>query len=272
MSGTGHGKMTGMTFEVRSFMLVAGVVGVGVIVNAGGCGQRAPEPRVAAAPAVMHNAPAPVAPVQEEAWSVKRIGGDMEAVVSRVGENYFFGRCAITTPLPEGYPPPTPPGAVELKKYPAVRRAEVSGSVTPDLGMNVGFFPLFNHIQRRDIEMTSPVEMDYRDGASTEGQEGPTWTMSFLYRSADLGPTGKDGRVEVVDAAPVVVVAMGLQGWYTRQRIEEAAQKLREMLEEQGEWEVAGPVRALYYNGPEKPPADKWAEAQIPVRKKGGAN
>ena len=44
------------------------------------------------------------------------------------GENWFAGKCEIEAPLPEGYPPPTPPECVEIKTYPVVRRAEVSGS------------------------------------------------------------------------------------------------------------------------------------------------
>jgi len=32
----------------------------------------------------------------------------------------------IEAPLPEGYPAPTPPGMIELKTYPSVRRAEYS--------------------------------------------------------------------------------------------------------------------------------------------------
>lgn len=264
MTGTGQGGVIG----------AVGVMGVivvtGLAATVPGCGRAAQPATLSAAPAVMNSDSAPSETPAEEAWIVKRVGGNMDAAVMRVGENYFFGRCAITTPLPEGYPPPTPPGAIELKKYPSVRRAEVSGSVSPDIGMNVGFFPLFNHIKRREIEMTSPVEMDYREASSADEQPG--WTMSFLYRTAELGPTGKDGRVEVVDAAPVVVLAMGLQGWYTRQRIEDAARQLREILDADPLWEAAGPVRALYYNGPEKPPADKWAEAQIPVRKRGAAN
>lgn len=50
--------------------------------------------------------------------------------------------------------------------------------------MNMGFFPLFNHIKRNDIAMTSPVEMDYRglfDPATgvQAKQDSMSWTMSF---------------------------------------------------------------------------------------------
>lgn len=143
-------------------------------------------------------------------WSVLRVGGDQEAVVIRRGENHYFEDCAITTPLPAGYPLPTPPGAIDLKRYPSIRRAEVTGDARPDLGMNFAFWPLFRHIKDRGIAMTSPVEMDYRGG---EGEEvGTEWTMSFVYRTADLGPTGDLGRVRVVDTEPMTVLALGGKG------------------------------------------------------------
>ncbi len=45
---------------------------------------------------------------------------------TQVGEFWKCGRCEIEAPLPIGYPAPTPPGAIELKSYPSVRRAEIS--------------------------------------------------------------------------------------------------------------------------------------------------
>jgi hypothetical protein len=61
----------------------------------------------------------------------------------------------IEAPLPE---------MIELKTYPAVRRAEFSGTGASDMGMIKSFFPLFHHIKKQEIEMTSPVEMEYRRG------------------------------------------------------------------------------------------------------------
>ena len=97
-----------------------------------------------------------------------RVGGEAKVAAVKKGEGWIATdaagepmRVAITTPLPEGYAQPTPPGAIDLKTYPSIRRAQISGKSVPDMGMNMGFFPLFNHIQRRDIAMTSPVEMDY---------------------------------------------------------------------------------------------------------------
>lgn len=66
------------------------------------------------------------------------VGGDKDAKIEKRGENYYAGVCSITTPLPVGYPDPTPPGAIDLKVYPSVRCAEVSGTTMPDYGMYQG--------------------------------------------------------------------------------------------------------------------------------------
>ena len=149
-----------------------------------------------------------------------------------------------------------------------------------------------SNFKKREIAMTSPVEMDYRmlkaDGTQTKDHErsgdaykatgddaGDTdaaWTMSFLYRNAELGPTGADGRVAVRDAEPLIVVSIGMKGSYMTARVKIGVTKLNAWLESQEEWEAAGPVRALYYNGPEVSRADQWSEVQLPVKRKGGAS
>lgn len=181
------------------------------------------------------------------------------------------GGCRIPTPLPEGYPAPTPPGAIELKRYPLVRRAEIGGTMSPDWGMNFAFFPLFNHIKRRDIAMTSPVEMNYSGLTATGRGKPDSWTMSFLYRSQDLGAAGfdpKDGRILIEDIAPVTVVAIGMRGNYKLSRIKNGVSELRGWLSQQSEWEEVGETRVLFYNGPEARSGDKWLEVQLPVRRR----
>ena len=163
---------------------------------------------------------------------VTRVGGDREASVEIVNGQYRTGRSLVEAPLPEGYPEPTPPGAIDLKRYPSVRRAELSRTGSPDGGMNSGFWPLFNHIKDRDIAMTSPVEMDY-EGMPLDGKGRPErWTMSFLYRTADLGPTGDAGKVVVVDTDAMTVLSIGLTGAYGLPRVEEGMAKLEAWLDE----------------------------------------
>jgi hypothetical protein len=162
---------------------------------------------------------------------------------------------------------------IELKTYPVVRRAEYTASGSSNFGMNVGFWPLFNHIKDRDIAMTSPVEMDYRP----EGERAPldpmkdatgSWTMSFLYRSTDLGPTGDAGRVKVVDHPEMTVIAIGMRGGYGMGTMNAGLEKLQEWFAGQDQWEPAGNPRGLNYNGPQVPMRSKWSEVQVPVRRR----
>ncbi len=220
----------------------------------------------AQSPPPMHSS----API--EFTGVRRVAGDLavravrEPGVGVDGANaWSCGLARITTALPVGYPDPTPPGAIELKRYPSVRRAEVSGKGSPDSGRNLAFWPLFGHIQKREIAMTSPVEMDYPALAEPSSAPGD-WTMSFLYREASLGELGSDGNVRIVDQPAMTVIALGMLGDYSYGGGKAASARLLEWLAAQDEWEIAGRPRALYYNGPEKRSAEKWAEIQIPVR------
>jgi len=198
---------------------------------------------------------------------VDRVGGDETVSIEIVNGQYRFEKSLVEAPLPAGYPEPTPPGAIDLKRYPAVRRAELSRDGSVDRGMNGAFWPLFNHIKDRDIAMTSPVEMDY-EGMPLDGAGGPQrWTMSFLYRTADLGPTGEAGDVVVVDTDALEVLSVGLRGAYGMARVREGMATLEAWLDAHPEWTVAGSPRAFWYNGPYVWDARKWSEIQVPVRR-----
>ncbi len=196
-----------------------------------------------------------------------RVGGDTNARVTGRDGDFRSGSCRIDTPLPEGYPPPTPPGAIDLKTYPVVRVAEVDGSGSPDRGMNRAFWPLFNHIKKHDIAMTSPVEMRYRGLGSSNAGLPESWSMGFLYRTRDLNDTGRDGDVVVRDTEAVTVVAVGLKGDYSMSLVKRGMARLEDWLADHPEWEVAGGWRSLYYNGPSLMWWNKWAEVQVPVRR-----
>jgi hypothetical protein len=192
-----------------------------------------------------------------------RAGGDLLAAITGTDGNYRAGPCWIDTPLPEGYPAPTPPGAIDLKTYPSVRVAEVAGAGHPDRGMNRTFWPLFNHIKKHDIAMTSPVEMYYE---GLEGSGPPAaWSMAFLYRTPELNETGTEGEVVVRDAPPVTVVSVGVRGDYAMSLVERGMREIEAWLGDHPEWKAAGDWRCLYYNGPALRFWNKWAEVQIPV-------
>lgn len=211
------------------------------------------------------DAPPPPVPSQPPPLgSSVRVGGNLTASVSTTSKGFRSGPCSIDTPLPDGYPAPTPPGAIEIKSYPAVRLAEVQGASTPDRGMNDAFWPLFRHIKKHDIAMTSPVEMNYQD--LDEDKSPRQWSMAFLYRSPDLNDVGSEGNITVRDAEPVTVLSLGAKGDYAMSLVNNAREQLQEWLDQNPQWQPAGVWRALYYNGPTLFWWNKWAEVQIPVR------
>ena len=228
--------------------------------------------------AVADDAPAPEEPAGATTpsapgdWTIQSVGGTPEAEIKtteRSGKTiYRAGKAVVDESLPEGYPRPTPPGAIELKKYPSVRRAEIRGDGSGDFKMmgrasSNAFWPLFKHIKRRDIPMTAPVEMDY-EGLDATGQ-ADAWTMSFLYRVPELGETGEDGQIIVLDAEPVTVVSIGVRGRLNEQQMRLAMAKLESWLEQSGHWKASGDVRTLGYNGPNVWAWNRWWEVQIPV-------
>lgn len=174
---------------------------------------------------------------------------------------YKAGEVLTDTPLPESYPAPTPPGAIEIKRYPAVRRAEVEGPGRDEDGMfglngYRAFRPLFNHIKDRGIAMTAPVEMEYSDDS---------WTMAFLYREQDLGPTGEDGVVRVYDSSEFTVISMGVMGDLSDRETDDIETELARIIDADPLWRVAGHVRKLTYNGPNIRESKRWHEIQLPI-------
>ena len=192
-----------------------------------------------------------------------RVGGDLDKEISGTDGAYSCGPCDIDTPLPAGYPKPTPPGAIDLKTYPVVRRAEVAGTGDPDSGMNGAFWPLFNHIKKHDIAMTSPVEMNYGDESESKSRE---WSMAFLYREREMNATGTEGKVVVKDAQSLTVLSIGMKGNYSSDLVARGEKELDAWLAAHPQWKRTGGVRALYYNGPALMWWNKWAEVQVEVR------
>lgn len=206
--------------------------------------------------------------------TITHVAGATDAQISFERGVYRLGLMSVSTPLPEGYPRPTAPGVTEIKVYPSVRRAEFVGDGGTDQGRNSGFFPLFRHISARDIAMTAPVEMDLlawddaegNAGEPPEADDGGAWRMSFLYRTEEDGPEGRDGRVLVRDVPPVTVLARGTRGPYSMQQFDPVLVELKAWIDESDKWEQAGPPRWMGYNGPAIPASLKWGEVQFPIR------
>jgi hypothetical protein len=155
--------------------------------------------------------------------------------------------------LPEGFPSYTPVGLIEVKTYPRSRRA-VAGQ----------FWTLFRHISSNDIAMTTPVRMEYEVPANGRPRQQ---SMAFFYGSTQIGKSGADGRVKVVDEQPLVVVALGVRGGTSERVIRDGHARLERWVNGQHEYVIDGPLRVMGYNSPMVPRGKQFAEIQLPLRK-----
>lgn len=206
-----------------------------------------------------------------QAGDTRAVGGTPLDPRQQVDGTWRCGSCRVSAPLPAGYPPPTPPGALELKAYPLIRKAEATAMLGPEIGRNLAFWKLFHHIQSHEIAMTAPVEMKLQPKADDE-QALAGWKMAFLYREPTIGKLGPDGEVSVLEDAPTTVLSIGVKGDYSTERALAEAQTLRDALAKLPGWRAAGPPRVLFYNGPDTRAADRWSEVQIPVERVPSAN
>jgi hypothetical protein len=172
-------------------------------------------------------------------------------------------------PLPEGFPDATRPGVVEIKTYPAYRSAVARVEKATTNSGNMMFFPLFNHIQKNNVEMTAPVINTFKTPkmVETPGAKGEV-TMEFLYRSTKQGKTGRDNAmIEVVDHPEQKFVCLGFQGDMSDAEMRDGVGTLNKWLEEnKAEWVENGPPRRLGYHSPMTPVAQRLWEVQIPVK------
>lgn len=158
--------------------------------------------------------------------------------------------------LPKDFPGYTPVGKIELKHYPAYRKATASGDAQ--------FWTLFRHIKQNNVAMTAPVEMDYGDPRDEKARQR---AMAFLYESPDQGSPGKQGSVEVSDAQAKTVASLGCRGPRTRASLDEARRRLLKWLEENKDsYELAGSMRVMGYNSPFVPSSKQFFEVQVPVK------
>jgi hypothetical protein len=167
----------------------------------------------------------------------------------------------VEADLPEGFPTYTPVGQIEVKKYPAYRKAETSG--------RVAFWSLFNHIKENQIAMTAPVEMTLR---SEEANRLSEQSMAFLYGNPAMGTPGRHGTISVSDMPDMTVVSIGVRGTRTGEAVNEAHERLQRWLKEnRDQYITAGPVRVMGYNSPFVPRDRQFFEIQIPIKEIGTA-
>jgi len=152
---------------------------------------------------------------------------------------------------PEGWPEPGPVFAVTVKKYPAYRAAYAEG--------NAAFWLLFAHITSKEIPMTAPVEM-----AMQEAPRGYAMVnMGFLYQSTDVGETGEEGKVQVIDVPAMTVLSYGTNGPVTRETYEAGLEQIEAELAKLEDWQSTGKLRLLGFNSPMIPEAFRFYEIQV---------
>lgn len=185
---------------------------------------------------------------------------------ARVGEArelFIFNEA----PLPKGYPRPGPIGVVMVKDYPMARAAMVRADDLGGADSNRMFMPLFNHIKKNDIAMTSPVVMGY----SQSGDVVAPNSMAFVYANVELGQIGMDGEVNVEDFPAMTFVSVGVRGSYNESNFRKGLESLHAWLAANAQYEASGPPRYLGYNSPFVPGFLRYGEVQIPVRSKSSA-
>ncbi|MEM1369168.1 MAG: heme-binding protein [Cyanobacteria bacterium P01_H01_bin.15] len=185
------------------------------------------------------------------------------------GALFLWAYDASSAPLPKGFPAPTTDGEIEVKQYPEYRAATVKVTGNLARASSQGFSPLFQHISSNDISMTAPVETRYptatlQNETLTEGEA----KVSFLYRSLDIVPKEIAQDIEIEDIPAMVVVSIGVKGGYDYEIYLDSLERLQSWLAEHPQYEVTGPPRRLFYDGPFIPDAWKRSDIQIPIKQK----
>ena len=189
-------------------------------------------------------------------------------VVIGVGALFFGAYSAASAPLPEGFPPPTTDGDIEIKQYPEYRAATVQVTGNLANAPSRGFSPLFRHISNNDISMTAPVETRYpvatfQDSPATNG----TAAVSFLYRSLEIIPQEVAQDIHIEDIPPMTVVSLGIRGGYDFDNYIDGIQQLQAWLADHPDYRAAGLPRRFFYDGPYIPDPLKRSDIQIPVQR-----
>lgn len=160
--------------------------------------------------------------------------------------------------LPKGFPTYTPVGVIEVKQYPARRRAQAKG-----------FFTLFRHISSNDIAMTTPVRMEFTDGPDGKLRQQ---NMSFYYGSPETGTADdqagrQNDKVAVVDSPASLVIAIGMRGYGSANTMTDTKARLEKWIALHPEYQPTGPLQMMGYNSPRVQGNKRFFEVQMPVVK-----
>lgn len=229
----------------RGLLAASATALVSGIAYAAGRGERLPAPDyVAALLADLPSAADKLAPHSPAREAIE--AGDLD-----VAREMLAFRPLDEAPLPEGFPRFTPVGVIEVKRYPAYRKA-----------VGPSFWTLFQHISKRSIPMTAPVEMRGDAAADVRGE------MAFLYQNTSVGAPGPIDGIAVEDTPEMVVASLGVRGRMTGEKARAARAALEAWLRDQNEHRpVEGEAFRLFgYNSPMVPEGSAYWEAQIVLR------
>lgn len=162
--------------------------------------------------------------------------------------------------LPLGFPAPQAVGELELRDYPRYRMVR-----TAMRGGSMGaFWPLFRHIEKNGIAMTTPVQMDW----SASGERQRPVQMAFLYGDPSITPSEVAKGVEMVEVPATTVLSIGVIGDDRQDVVEELAQRLHGFLAAHADTYASdGPLRTMGYNSPMVPRDQRYFELQLPIRR-----
>ena len=186
--------------------------------------------------------------------------------VERVVESLTF-RPWLEAEFPEGFPRFTPVHHIEVKTLPDYRMARASMQDPQRKRDNGAFWKLFSHINRHDIAMTAPVQLDY----SSNDDATEVASMAFLYGSRKVGSTGQDPAdesIEVVDLTKQDVVSIGIRGRMSSESVLRGHRALLAWLRLHGdEYRKCGVLRRMGYNSPFISADRSFYELQIPIER-----
>lgn len=148
----------------------------------------------------------------------------------------------------------TPEGVIEIKTLPA-STVLVKRSSVPYFESNNLFMPLFWYITTRRIAMTTPVEVGIQPGEM----------YFFVGSDAAQRSLQSSGSVSVEAVPQRRVASIGYRGAYSERNYEQAKSKLEEWIAQQSDYQASGEARAIYWDSPSVPDAQKRAEVHIPL-------
>ncbi len=162
-----------------------------------------------------------------------------------------------------GFPPPTPLGEIEIKRYPGYRSAVTPLEQPSSQSDSPSFERLYRHLQKNQIAMTSPVEISYRYSSGSLEQSA----MAFLFPAGENGEIEKVDAVEIVDNRPCRVLSIGIRGPLDAGAVERAVEQLAEhSVKLTALFETDKSPRVFAYHSPSVPKEEQFFEVQLELQ------